>query len=106
MGCQGTLERVPDAMRPARLDTILLCQSRSLFIRTMTVGPGITPGLLTLRVISRGCRPSSARGLDALRVITAGGELRPALRTLPTHFVAGAGFLSQILGSCIDTFVQ
>jgi hypothetical protein len=26
----------------------LWCQSRSLFIRTMTVGPGIKPGLLTL----------------------------------------------------------
>ncbi|GGU82227.1 hypothetical protein GCM10009504_43550 [Pseudomonas laurentiana] len=25
------------------------CLSRSLFIRTMTVGPGITPGLLTLQ---------------------------------------------------------
>lgn len=28
--------------------TALWRQSRSLFIRTMTVGPGITPGLLTL----------------------------------------------------------
>ncbi len=27
-------------------------QSRSLFIRTMTVGPGITPGLLTLSPIT------------------------------------------------------
>ena len=31
------------------VEAILLCQSRSLFIRTMTVGPGIQPGLLTLR---------------------------------------------------------
>jgi hypothetical protein len=30
------------------LETALWRQSRSLFIRTMTVGPGITPGLLTL----------------------------------------------------------
>ena len=30
----------------------LWCQSRSLFIRTMTVGPGITPGLLTLSPIT------------------------------------------------------
>jgi hypothetical protein len=30
------------------LETLLWCQSRSLFIRTMTVGPGISPGLLTL----------------------------------------------------------
>jgi hypothetical protein len=27
-------------------------QSRSLFIRTMTVGPGITPGLLTLQAVA------------------------------------------------------
>ena len=32
------------------------------FIRTMTVGPGITPGLLTLP----DWRPASARGLDAM----------------------------------------
>ena len=31
---------------------------------------------------------SSARGLDALRAITAGGELHPALRTLPPAFLA------------------
>jgi hypothetical protein len=74
----------------AVLDTILWCQSRSLFIRTMTVGPGITPGLLTLL-------NASARGLDALRIITAGGESHPALRTLPSIFFAGGQFLSQFL---------
>jgi len=54
----------------------------------MTVGPGITPGLLTLP-------PSqplpylspSARGLCALRAITAGGELHPALRTFCRQIV-------------------
>src|SRR5450830_1758949 len=37
-------------------------------------------------LVDRRPRPwgsSSARGLDALRAITAGGELHPALRTLP-----------------------
>jgi len=62
----------------------------------MTVGPGITPGLLTLP--SRLPKPSdlpSARGLCALRAITAGGELHPALRTLPPAFLA-AGILYHI----------
>ena len=74
---------------PTRLMTALWRQSRSLFIRTMTVGPGITPGLLTLTapkpVLS--VLPS-ARGLYALRAITAGGELHPALRTLSPAFLA------------------
>ncbi len=48
----------------------------SSFIRTMTVGPGISPDLLTpySMKLSKG-----ARGL-ALRH-TAGGEFRPALKT-------------------------
>jgi hypothetical protein len=49
----------------------------------MTVGPGITPGLLTLSPSQPlPCLSPSARGLCALRAITAGGELHPALRTL------------------------
>jgi hypothetical protein len=48
----------------------------------MTVGPGITPGLLTLPpATAEAVLPPSARGLSALRAITAGGELHPALRT-------------------------
>jgi hypothetical protein len=48
----------------------------------MTVGPGITPGLLTLPpVTAEAVLSPSARGLCALRAITAGGELHPALRT-------------------------
>jgi hypothetical protein len=48
----------------------------------MTVGPGITPGLLTLPPgTAKAVLPPSARGLCALRAITAGGELHPALRT-------------------------
>jgi hypothetical protein len=60
----------------------------------MTVGPGITPGLLTLSpVTAEAMLPPSARGLCALRAITAGGELRPALRTfLPPKSVAAQRF--------------
>jgi len=48
----------------------------------MTVGPGITPGLLTLpSPAAEASVTPSARGLCALRAITAGGELHPALRT-------------------------
>jgi len=59
----------------------------------MTVGPGITPGLLTL-VYSwpKLKNVPSARGLCALRAITAGGESHPALRTLPPAILA-AGIL-------------
>src|SRR5450830_1839134 len=44
-----------------------------------TVGPGISPGLLTLLPISS-TSATSARGLS-IAAITAGGELHPALRT-------------------------
>jgi len=37
-------------------------QSRSLFIRTMTVGPGITPGLLTFRVVGQSLNPEALAG--------------------------------------------
>ena len=43
------------------------------FIRTLTVGPGITPGLLTLQMQALAGLPFSGN--------TAGGEFRPALRT-------------------------
>ena len=84
----GLYAAIKQQYKPAGL-TALWRQSRSLFIRTMTVGPGITPGLLTLA----GHQPKlkdlpSARGLCALRAITAGGELHPALRTLPPAFLA------------------
>src|ERR1700756_901514 len=52
--------------------------SRFSFIRTVTVGPGIAPGLLTLR----SWRREGARGLPRRVAATAGGEFRPALRTL------------------------
>jgi len=60
----------------------------------MTVGPGITPGLLTLPPITaEAVLPTSARGLCALRAITAGGELHPALRTfLPPECLAAQRF--------------
>jgi len=41
----------------------------------MTVGPGITPGLLTLHL------GASARGLDCKNSFTAGGDFHPALKT-------------------------
>ncbi len=44
------------------------------FIRTMTVGSGIAPDLLTLR------KTKGARGLGP-KAHTAGGEFHPALRT-------------------------
>jgi hypothetical protein len=54
----------------------------------VTVGPGITPGLLTLSPgTAEAVPPPSARGLSALRAITAGGELRPALRTFCRQIV-------------------
>ncbi|CAI8847807.1 hypothetical protein EMIT0P171_220041 [Pseudomonas sp. IT-P171] len=54
----------------------------------MTVGPGITPGLLTLSpVTAKAVLSPSARGLCALRAITAGGELHPALRTFCRQIV-------------------
>ena len=51
------------------------------FIRTVTVGSGIAPDLLTSTAAGQ---VSSARGLLQLLANTAGGEFRPALRTLPT----------------------
>jgi hypothetical protein len=67
----------------------------------MTVGPGITPGLLTLH---RREVAASARGLDALRAITAGGESHPALRTLPTAISVGVQFVTQISGVRLEPF--
>jgi hypothetical protein len=55
------------------------------FIRTITVGPGVTPDLLTLPD-----KPEGARGLVRLTALTAGGDFHPALRTKATRFpVAG-----------------
>ena len=47
---------------------------------------------------------ASARGLDALRAITAGGESHPALRTLPTAFDVGVQFVTQIFRMCLEPF--
>jgi hypothetical protein len=56
------------------------------FIRTLTVGFGIAPNLLTLLLHARfpELGEEGARGLEPLgesRPFTAGGELHPALRT-------------------------
>ena len=50
--------------------------SAVLYHPDYTVGPGITPGLLTLLPEGTG-----ARGLTRFRTITAGGEFHPAPRT-------------------------
>jgi hypothetical protein len=47
------------------------------FIRTLTVGFGITPNLLTLFLK----REKGARGLGLFFAFTAGGDFHPALRT-------------------------
>src|SRR5690606_29887393 len=56
-------------------------------IRTMTVGPGIAPDLLTLPRRPAGAGGSFVRRSRAgcLRIITAGGESRPAPRTKPMN---------------------
>jgi hypothetical protein len=53
------------------------------FIRTMTVGPGIKPGLLTFvfRHAFRGKHKALAGYAQKLYAITAGGEFHPAPRT-------------------------
>jgi len=59
----------------------------------MTVGPGITPGLLTLSSpVAKPPLSPSARGLCALHAITAGGELHPALRTFARNFSRAVSF--------------
>jgi hypothetical protein len=58
------------------------------FIRTVTVGPGFAPGLLTPAVQA----PPGARGLPRRSADTAGGEFRPALRTLPVRPTGTAEF--------------
>jgi hypothetical protein len=52
------------------------------FIRTVTVGFGLAPNLLTLTCAMQ-TRRSRACALHHCTAITAGGEFRPALRTLP-----------------------
>src|SRR5690606_2692952 len=46
-----------------------------------TVGPGVRPGLLTFRAVLPPCRKRS-RARAAAAAPTAGGEFRPALKTL------------------------
>ena len=51
----------------------------------------------------------SARGLNALRVITAGGESHPALRTLPSiFFFGGAVFITDLCNvhGCFPTVMR
>ena len=52
------------------------------FIRTVTVGPGVSPGLLTPTLLACAWRVRALAGLCSQAAITAGGEFHPALRTL------------------------
>jgi hypothetical protein len=52
-------------------------------IRTVTVGPGVAPGLLTLLP-----RKEALAGFD-LAIVTAGGDFHPALRTRLPEEAAG-----------------
>jgi hypothetical protein len=60
---------------PRRLGQAIAVARTSSFIRTVTVGPGIAPGLLTPT------RESRALAGSQLALPTAGGEFRPALKT-------------------------
>jgi len=66
------------------------------FIRTVTVGPGIAPDLLTLALVASTRR---SRACAAFAAITAGGELHPALRTLATdrnaHFIKNHPYIGR-----------
>ncbi|SOT38598.1 hypothetical protein F01_140092 [Burkholderia cenocepacia] len=74
---QGIANRQNDnplrTQREAALTDMTICTSS--LIRTVTVGSGIRPDLLTPRECA------GARGLAGLRQPTAGGEFRPALKT-------------------------
>jgi len=56
-----------------------------------------------LAVTAEAVLSPSARGLCALRAITAGGELHPALRTFcrQIELIGGAAFLTHIPHLCI-----
>ncbi|CAD6540324.1 hypothetical protein LMG24235_03525 [Paraburkholderia sabiae] len=57
-----------------------ICTSSS--IRTLTVGSGVSPDLLTLHpTYTQALAGSQTRAPDARRLHTAGGEFRPALKT-------------------------
>src|ERR1700737_3277100 len=60
---------------------------RGLRLRTLTVGFGITPNLLTLfpeEDFKR--REQGARGLGSCLTLTAGGDFHPALRTSAARY--------------------
>jgi hypothetical protein len=71
---QGTRNDAPRGMRLSRPFS---------FIRTLTVGFGITPNLLTLfpKEIPRGFQGKKALAGLGFFTLTAGGDFHPALRT-------------------------
>src|SRR5476651_2910149 len=101
-GCaQAGSERLTSS---AIADTALWCQSRSLFIRTMTVGPGITPGLLTLQGIQP--KLSTFKRSRARRI--ARHYRRWGIAPRPENVVArlsgGAEFLTYIFRGRMSSF--
>ena len=68
----------------------------SSFIRTMTVGSGISPDLLTPSRCNTG---SGARGLPESHRDTAGGEFHPALRISADSLKKSAGRYQPKTGS-------
>ena len=84
--------------------TALWRQSRSLFIRTMTVGPGITPGLLTLTC----SQPESESAKRSRAMRFARNYRRWGVAPRPENVAAshsgGGHFVSQIIQVCIDAF--
>jgi hypothetical protein len=80
-------ERLPESGRTQRDALPFAAAKRRAnalsFIRTVTVGFGLTPNLLTpIRSDANRALAGLCAGLSAT-AITAGGEFRPALRTLP-----------------------
>ncbi|VWX63785.1 hypothetical protein VARIO8X_90655 [Burkholderiales bacterium 8X] len=69
------------------------------FIRTVTVGPGIAPGLLTPPHQGRSGRSRARAKVSPRFAITAGGELHPALRTLAAPAYRSGGWILGLLGA-------
>lgn len=75
--------------------------SAVLYHPDYTVGPGITPGLLTLLPEGTG-----ARGLTRFRAITAGGEFHPAPRTFAAMKAASKSIGSTIRMYKVGSFTK
>jgi hypothetical protein len=81
---QGIRNDAPRAMRLSRPFS---------FIRTLTVGFGITPNLLTL--FPKGIQGKKALAGLGLATLTAGGDFHPALRTSAARYERPEGNYDQ-----------